>query len=1428
MIQRWLKAAALTAVLASSLLPFGAPKTFAAATASSSAVSIEQTGEIVTATNGILTIDYDLSTGRGNFTAGATRIMSGFYSDYSAVDTDTKAVTRFNSYDAGTRTAEWSNVGTDGTDKYGTGQMLTLTNTLASGASMVLHLSIYEGKPFALVSMTVNNASSQTISIMEPVAADNLDIGDGADKRIYTAPYNNNTDFGVAPVNDFGYSENGYDRPQGLTTTWSPFNGTSYWVAAMFDNTNKHGFIGGAATTFKWKSMESLKQASAANGPLTGFSVYNAGGTQSGTSVDSDLFFLGYYDDYRDGLEQYGSTYAIGDPKLSWNDGVPMGYNTYYTYYGMPTDESMHAMVDYFADNLKSLGYTYMNLDCCFKGPSGTGTSEDFKSYADYVHSKGMKAGGYEVPFAIWWDLSEPVPAAPEYTYGDIALKDDNGVPIKTYLNTYIVDATHPGGQAFIRNLMHYYFVSTGFDYVKLDFLDFGMFEGKHFDPNMNGIQAYRLGMQIARDELLTADRDIFIDESIAPLLPSGYAHGRRSGIDTTIPLQNNLYSGIERQALNAAASWWTNGTLYQYNDPDMAIPENIANGFYKYPLNESRLKSTIDFLEGGHLILGDNMPFVSEDRFDAYLNPALIDIAKQGKAARPVSMTNITNKLEHSPTVIYSTDNNGDKLVGMSNWNLNESAANTVTFSDLGLSPSATYTITELYSGTKLGTFTGSYTRTQQKGESVILRISTTASSLPEPSENLAIDKPAAASSEYDNYWYAAWNARDGDEGTRWSAADGQVNDQWLEIDLEAETDVNRVIIKEDGGGNQYFPNLTYTLQYWNGTKYVDITKGYTLGDKRIIDFPTVTTSKLRLYMNKNRFLPSIREFEIYNVPGNTGNIIDQDDSSASYSKYSDIRATTQRMQTFSITSTSLPKVDFYLYESYVNDVPKDNYYIDIVELDADNKPSKKLFTASLASNNIPGDPMPYSIYPRLTGLDTTKKYAIVLRSPNTVDDNSTNNKYGFAYADGNPYPGGFEAVSHDGGVTWSAENNGERDLIFTIYKTPTVPTNPPPTDPTPPAQTVPTTPASPTELIVKDADLTKPTEGNVSIEIPDSMDSALLPVTTADLLGKKSLTFVHNKMALTFDQSNLESLKALIPNDQLDGAKIRFTATKVSQADTANLLKQSGRSGSVVTIGSKVYDFRLSVLTKDNTSIPVTTFKKPLTLTFQVDPNVNPDLLGVYYIAQDGTIQYAGGTLVNGVMTVTITHFSSYAVLEYKKTFSDVSPNHWANEVILKMAAKHIVNGVTDTTFVPEGLVTRAEFAAMIARALGLSPQGESKFKDVNSSQWFADAVIAVNEAGIVTGRSGGIFAPAEQITREEMAVMIVRAYEWQLGKKITAESPASFEDHASISPWAQDAVAKAQQLGLISGRGNNQLVPQGLMTRAEGAKLIASLLK
>jgi len=143
-------------------LLLSAQKTYAAP------VTVSQSGTVVTATNGMLTITYDLSTGKGNFNAGSTSLMSAFYSDYGV----SGSATRISSYDSGTRTAGWVSIGTDG---YGTaGEKITITNSLASGSTIVLTLTLYSDKPFVLARMTVNKATSQTLNFLEPIAAQNF------------------------------------------------------------------------------------------------------------------------------------------------------------------------------------------------------------------------------------------------------------------------------------------------------------------------------------------------------------------------------------------------------------------------------------------------------------------------------------------------------------------------------------------------------------------------------------------------------------------------------------------------------------------------------------------------------------------------------------------------------------------------------------------------------------------------------------------------------------------------------------------------------------------------------------------------------------------------------------------------------------------------------------------------------------------------------------------------------------------------------------------------------------------------------------------------------------------------------------------------------------------------------------------------------
>lgn len=179
---------------------------------------------------------------------------------------------------------------------------------------------------------------------------------------------------------------------------------------------------------------------------------------------------------------------------------------------------------------------------------------------------------------------------------------------------------------------------------------------------------------------------------------------------------------------------------------------------------------------------------------------------------------------------------------------------------------------------------------------------------------------------------------------------------------------------------------------------------------------------------------------------------------------------------------------------------------------------------------------------------------------------------------------------------------------------------------------------------------------------------------------------------------------------------------------------------------------------------------------------------------------------------------------------TFSDLS-GHWARADIQVMAARHVVLGVGEGKFDPEREVTRAEFAAMVVRALGLEGEGEGSFTDVPAEAWYRKPVVVASAAGIVLG-DGGRFRPLDPITRQEMAVMVARAL------KKSREAPASpppdeepllkgFRDRSDLAAWAAGDVAFAVKEGILRGRAGGEFQPRVHTTRAEAATVLKRLL-
>jgi len=175
----------------------------------------------------------------------------------------------------------------------------------------------------------------------------------------------------------------------------------------------------------------------------------------------------------------------------------------------------------------------------------------------------------------------------------------------------------------------------------------------------------------------------------------------------------------------------------------------------------------------------------------------------------------------------------------------------------------------------------------------------------------------------------------------------------------------------------------------------------------------------------------------------------------------------------------------------------------------------------------------------------------------------------------------------------------------------------------------------------------------------------------------------------------------------------------------------------------------------------------------------------------------------------------------------FTDLPQTHWAYLAIRELVAKQIVSGTSATTFEPNRATTRAEFTMLLVNALQLSGEAKIAFTDIKPSDWFAAAVAKAHKVGLVNGKSAIRFDPGGKITREEMVVMLMRAYTIMYGKEPGVYSATRFADINEVSAWAFNSVSAAAELQLIKGRTAAQFVPKGISSRAEAAQVIYNLL-
>lgn len=176
----------------------------------------------------------------------------------------------------------------------------------------------------------------------------------------------------------------------------------------------------------------------------------------------------------------------------------------------------------------------------------------------------------------------------------------------------------------------------------------------------------------------------------------------------------------------------------------------------------------------------------------------------------------------------------------------------------------------------------------------------------------------------------------------------------------------------------------------------------------------------------------------------------------------------------------------------------------------------------------------------------------------------------------------------------------------------------------------------------------------------------------------------------------------------------------------------------------------------------------------------------------------------------------------------FEDVDLSQWYHEAIDYVLKNGLMNGMSSKEFMPDGEITRGMLVTILYRQEGSpEPTGACPFEDVAPGSYYENAITWAAEQGIVTGHDEKTFAPDENITREQLAVILFRyaAYRQQ---STDERAELDFTDAKDVSSYASDALAWAVARGLVNGMGDGTLAPQGNATRAQAAAILMRYLE
>lgn len=561
-------------------------------------------------------------------------------------------------------------------DNFGSGTLLKIVYTDDTLPVLEQFFYVYDDKGYILTDFTLEDKRAKEVSsnYMAPINADRIcpEFGSKEDRALFV-PFDNDcwVRYKAYPLN--------FDSL------------CSYEVTAIYNNASRNGLILGSVEHDNWKTGIVMKGSKSNN--IQELTCYggvadaltrdtNAHGLLTGKIIKSPKVFIGYFSDWRLGMDEFAKANAVIAPPKEWKGAMPFGWNSWGALQFNLTYAKALEVSDFFKDHLQSRHFINGDSTVVIGLDSGWNTfSEDeLKSFVEKCMANGQKAGIYWTPFTDWGKHPEKkLDMVPEYSYKDVYVYA-GGKP-QELDGAYALDPTHPAVEKQMQKMSEL-FHRCGFEYVKMDFMTHGRMEGdRWYNPAIQtGTQAYNYGMKLLEKYF----GDMYINLSISPIFPAQYAHSRRIACDAWNTMKDTEYT------LNALSYGWWIDNLYQFNDADHVVLRDASEG-------ENRARVTSAVLTGLY-IAGDDFSKTGDgivkERALKYLTNADVNAIANGKSFKPVEgngerVENQFVRIEEDGTVYYAIFNYSDQGLTVS-----------IPYERIGINASCNYRAKDLWTG--------------------------------------------------------------------------------------------------------------------------------------------------------------------------------------------------------------------------------------------------------------------------------------------------------------------------------------------------------------------------------------------------------------------------------------------------------------------------------------------------------------------------------------------------------------------------------------------------------------------------------------------------------------------------------------------------------------------------------------------------------